>query len=95
MACRRGKLLVAIAATLVGVSLLSAPANAGTKCKSSVVSMGASNEDQLNSAWSSKVKHQYGAAWSNLNIAKDKQYTGQNQGLFTFVFLTAFPCKRT
>ena len=89
------KLFVATAASIVGLSLLMNPASAGTKCKSSAVSIGAGSENQLNSAWSNKVKHEYGSAWSNLNIAKDKQYTGQNQGLFTFVFLTAFPCKRT
>ncbi len=95
MGRRIGNLLVAVAVVSVGFSVLAAPASAGRKCKSEVVSMASGNEDAAATGWHNKVKHQFGTAWADLDLAKDKRYSGQNPGLFTIVILTAIPCKRT
>ncbi|MEI9991150.1 MAG: hypothetical protein WDM86_14025 [Rhizomicrobium sp.] len=85
------KLLVAAVAVLVGLPL---PASAAKKCKSSAVTIGSISDQQVDIAWTNRVKHLYGSAWSNLNQARARQYSGQSQGLITLVFLTAYPCKR-
>jgi hypothetical protein len=89
----RSKLLVVMAVAVTGLSLLPVSASAKS-CKSSAVSIGSTSDNQVAIAWSNRVKHLYGSAWSDLNQAKDRRYTGQSQGLITLVFLTAVPCKR-
>jgi len=82
-------------AAVVFLSLLSVPAQAGTVCKSHFVSMAAVGDSQAEAAWSKKVRRAYGAAWSNLDIARNRRYENQPLGIVTMVVITAQPCKRT
>ena len=94
--CRQaGKSFIAAAAVLIGATLLSTPAAAGTQCKSATVSANGWNDSQLASRWSAAAKSAYGAAWSSYSLAKNKRYTSQSFIFETLTTVTANPCRRT
>jgi hypothetical protein len=70
-------------------------ANAGTKCKSTQVSIGSINEDQAIAAWSKKVKRAYGAPWSDFNLAKAKSVSEQPLPPVNMFWVSGYPCRRT
>ena len=86
---------VIVAIALFSSSLLSTPAYAGTQCKATSVSATTSNSGLLGAAWSKSVKSTYGAAWSNFNWAKDKNYSSLNLIFLTYYTVTARPCRKS
>jgi hypothetical protein len=91
----RGRLALVTVLAAVSLALSPAVAGAGTQCKSKLVSIGAINEDQAIAAWSKKVKHAYGAAWSNFNLAKHQSVTDKSLGVATLFFVSGYPCRHT
>jgi len=85
------------AAVMCGIALLlsAVPANAGTQCKSATSFGSAWTSGQEASAWVKQVKGQYGSAWSNFALARNKQYTSKSFLLQTLYSVTAYPCRHT
>jgi len=86
--------LLAVATIAVAALPLSfAPASAVTLCKSAPVTGVATTEDGAIQSWSQQTASNYGSAWSNFSLAKNKQYSQQNLGLAVMNFVTADPCR--
>ena len=85
------------AAVACGVELLlsSAPADAGTQCKSQTSFGNSWSSGGEAGAWVKRVKGQYGSAWSNFALAKDKHYSSQSFLVQTLYSVTAYPCRHT
>lgn len=84
-----------VAALCAGALLIPAAADAGTKCKSGEVASGGLTEDQAIAAWTTKVKHSYGAEWSNFNLARNKSFSQQPLPPVSLTFVSAIPCRHT
>jgi len=93
----RASAFLVSAAAMCGIGLLlsTAPADAGTQCKSQT-SFGSSwTSGGEASAWVKRVKGQYGPAWSSFALARSKQYSSQSFILQTLYSVTAYPCRHT
>jgi hypothetical protein len=81
--------LLVVSAAIAAVCSGSFQAEAKTVCKSTASTAVATYAGAAPAAWSKAVTRQYGSAWANFNLARDKQWS---EGLLGITFLSAYPC---
>ena len=93
---RASAFLVSAAAICgIGLLLFTAPADAGTQCKSQASLGNTWTSGGEASAWVKRVKSDYGPEWSNFALATNKHYSSQSFIFQTLYSVTARPCRHT
>ena len=84
--------IVTVAAFTALIAMAPAAAQAATQCKSVVLGAGPSDSSAWN-VWRQAVTSQYGAAWADLSLAKNKTTDQVNLALAVEYFVSAVPCR--